>query len=412
MKKVFSVFIIFFTINISYALTVEDVLRDIKSIPTVKVGTSQSSEKEREVYEQLKAVQIFVLPSDKNEIDNIFAKWKGSGINTIIVRCFHNNGDRYHGYIKSPLKEGVYFKTDAAPVIYDVLSELIPMAKRYNLKVFAWMTTRYANYGNENLENVIAYSLEQKKKIATKGMNIFSFTVQQHLLKIYEDLASYPIDGILLQDDLFLRYNEGFNNSTISLFKTETGFDAKPELFFEKNNKTTVYTEAFWNWRKWKSKKISELIAKIRDQVKSINPKIVLTVNLTYEAVSNPKGALAWLAHDLSSLKDVADYFSLMAYHRQIMDELKLDMPQTKQYIAEMITQCVSSIPESPQRFLFKLQVKDWHTNNPIDETEIRQLISSAKGLERLSVAVVPYPPDISISLLKEIFGKTMISQY
>ncbi len=416
MKRYLVPFFIFAIMNLCYALTVEEVLRDIQNLPAVKIKPVEEEPKkeepeERRRYEQIKAVQIFVLPSDKKELHQLFSKWQQNGINTVIVRCFHNKGDRYHGGVKTGLKEGVYFKTDLLPVLHDTLSEVTSVAKQYGLKVVAWMTTRYAAYGNENLENLVAYSVEKHKYVETKGLNIFSADVQKHLLRIFDDLSSYPVDGILLQDDLFLRYNEGFNHSTIKEFEAETGIPITPETIFEKNGKNIYNSDRFWELRRWKSKKLTEFVSRIKRKIKQNNPEIKLFVNLTYEAVSNPKGALAWLAHDLNLLKEVADYFSLMAYHRQIMEELNLNMAEAKKYIAEMINQCLLSMPDTPQRFLFKLQVKDWRTNEPIDESEIRTLLSSARGIEQLSVAIVPYPPDLSVTLLKEIFGRKVLSK-
>lgn len=395
----------------AFSLTAEEVLNDIKNIPSVKIivpNTELQDKKKVETknFEQIKTVQVFVLPNNKEEINDLFVKWKKSGVNTIIVRVFHNEGDRYHYGIKSSLKEGVYFKTKEAPLIYDILEDIIPTAKRHGLKVFAWMTTRYADYDNNDLDRIKSFSFSEKRVLKTKGLNIFAPSVQQYLYKLFQDLASYPVDGILLQDDLFLRHNEGFNSSTVAFYKAETEKIAKPELFFIKNGKNISYTDEFWVWRRWKSKKIADFVSALNKNIKSVNPNIKLIVNLTYEALSNPKGALAWLAHDLQALKDSVDYFSLMAYHRQIMEELNLDFPNVQNYLANMVNQCLATIPDSPQRFIFKLQVKDWNTNQPIDEQEIRAVITSSKGLDSLSVAVVPYPPDLSSSLLKEIFGK------
>lgn len=394
----------------AYSLTPEEVLNDIKNIPSVKITSLNSEPQDKEKierhFEQIKTVQIFVLPNNKQEINDLFLKWEKSGVNTIIVRVFHNEGDRYHYGIKSSLKEGVYFKTKEAPLIYDILEDIIPTAKKHGLKVIAWMTTRYADYGNNYLERLKSYSFSEKRILEAKGLNIFANSVQLHINKLFQDLASYPIDGIMLQDDLFLRHNEGFNSSTVALYKAETWKIAKPELFFIKNGKHISYTDEFWLWRRWKSKKIADFVSSLNRNVKSVNPNVKLIVNLTYEALSNPKGALAWLAHDLQALKDSVDYFSLMVYHRQIMEELNLDLSAVQNYLSNMINKCLATIPDSPQRFIFKLQVKDWNTNQPIDEQEIRAIIASSQGLDSLSVAVVPYPPEISSSLLKEIFGK------
>ena len=210
----------------AYSLTPEEVLNDIKNIPSVKITSLNSEPQDKEKierhFEQIKTVQIFVLPNNKQEINDLFLKWEKSGVNTITVRVFHNEGDRYHYGIKSSLKEGVYFKTKEAPLIYDILEDIIPTAKKHGLKVIAWMTTRYADYDNKYLERLKSYSFSEKRILEAKGLNIFANSVQLHIKKLFQDLASYPIDGILLQDDLFLRHNEGFNSSTVALYKAET----------------------------------------------------------------------------------------------------------------------------------------------------------------------------------------------
>jgi hypothetical protein len=385
-----------------FSLTLEDVLGDIQDLPKVKLITPS----DKTSAEQIKAVQIFVLPSSRTELESLLKKWSESGINAVIVRVFHNSDDRYHQYLKTAAKEGVYFKTTRAPVIRDVLQEIIPLAKNYGLKVFPWMTTRYANYGTPGLPRMIAYSFSQKKLVTSKGLDIFSEAAQDHILGLFSDLAAYPIDGILLQDDLFLKHNEGFTESAVRQFKEDTGFAPIPANFFKNGSDKITYTDDFWTWRRWKSGKIAGLVSKINKAIKIKNQDVKLIVNLTYEAVSHPKGALAWLAHDIEQLKPVSDYFSLMAYHRQIMEELKIDFDTACNYMSDMIKRCQEIFPEEPQRFLFKIQVKDWTTNQPIDEDEIRTLLRRTAGMESLSIAVVPYPPDISASLMKEIFNK------
>ena len=44
-------------------------------------------------------------------------------------------------------EEGVYFKTEYAPVVDDLLGKLAEIVHRNGLEIFAWMTTRYASYG-------------------------------------------------------------------------------------------------------------------------------------------------------------------------------------------------------------------------------------------------------------------------
>lgn len=390
-----------FSVNYLFGLELEQILEEIKNLPIEKINFNLSEK------EKLKAIQIFVLPKTQKELEEQMITWKNSGINTLILRVFHNEGDRYHFFIESPLKKGVYFKTKHAPVISDTLGYFIPLAKSYGFKVYAWMTTRYADFNND-LEKVVAYSPNKKIYYNAKGINILSENVQQYLNSLFADLANYPVDGILLQDDLFLRYNEGLDKDTFSKFKHETGINVSPQKLYITNGEENhiKYSEEFWIWRGWKSKKIAEFVGNLKKNLKKINPSLNIVVNLTYEAISHPKGALAWLAHDIEQLKNVSDYFSLMAYHRQIMEELKIDRETSFLYLADMVKKCIQKFPEEPQRILFKLQIKDWKTNEPITDAELLELIKYTRDIDKLSIAIVPYPPEPSPKILKSFFSR------
>ncbi|MCX7769872.1 MAG: family 10 glycosylhydrolase [Proteobacteria bacterium] len=406
-NKIFKLtfYIIFIKLLVSsnpvYGLDINQILEDIKELPIEKIQFNQEEK------EKLKAIQLFVLPKTIKELEDSMDAWKEMGINTLILRVFHNEKDRYHYFKESPINKGVYFKTNHAPVISDTLGDFIPLAKSRGFKVYAWMTTRYADYNHNDLDKVISYSPFKNTFSTSKGLNILSESVQKYLFSLFSDLASYPIDGILLQDDLFLRYNEGFDNNTLNKFKNETGININPKkLYIVNDNENHVkYTDEFWILRDWKSRKIAEFVGNLRNHIKKINPNVNIAVNLTYEAISHPKGALAWLAHDLEHLKNVSDYFSLMAYHRQIMDELKIDKKSSYIYLADMIEKCLQKFPEEPQRVLFKLQIKDWKTGEKIPDDEIIELIKHTKDINKLSIAIVPYPPEPTFEILKLVTG-------
>lgn len=398
-------FVIFITSTnkLCHSLDIEEILKDIKDLPIEKITF------ERKDYEKLKAIQIFVLPKTSEELEKQMKLWKANGVNTLILRVFHNEGDRYHFFLNSDIKKGVYFKTNKAPIIVDALGYFLPIAKNYNFKVFAWMTTRYTDFKNGELEKVIAYSPFKKQFYNAKGINILSSNVQNYIKSLFDDLANYPIDGILFQDDLFLRYNEGLDEKSISRFNSEKGKNLKPENMFiiNDNGNTVKYTDDFWEWRRWKSKEIAKFVDLLGKSIKKINPSVKIAVNLTYEAITHPNGALAWLAHDINELKNVSDYFSLMAYHRQIMDELKISLEDSYDYLARMVEKCIELFPDEPERVLFKIQIKDWKTNLAIDDIEIKELLKHTKNINKLSIAIVPYPPEASNEIIKILFSGT-----
>src|SRR4030042_4930852 len=99
------------------------------------------------------------------EVEKKVKTLKQAGVDTLIIRPFQNKGDRRAGFV-TPLREaGVYFKTEYAPVVDDVLGRLAEIVHRNGLELFAWMTTRYADYGSDVFpeHRGKSYNFETKK---------------------------------------------------------------------------------------------------------------------------------------------------------------------------------------------------------------------------------------------------------
>ena len=97
---------------------------------------------------------------------------KNAGVNTIIFRVFQNKGDRGYKFVTARHEEGVYFKTENAPVVDDILGKVAEMVHRNGLEIFAWMTTRYAQYGLEASPEYrcVKYDFETKKMERARGL--------------------------------------------------------------------------------------------------------------------------------------------------------------------------------------------------------------------------------------------------
>ncbi len=405
MKKISILLLVLFLLpSSSFPLTLEELEQQIKSLPIEKIPVLKTERRDFEI-ERIKAVQIFVLP-EKEKWNQMLDSFKKVGADTVIIRVFHNSGDRYHCFIKSNISEGVYFKTAHLPLVEDILGDFIKLAKPKGFKVFAWMTTRYASYGRQDLKRVKAYAFEKNSFYYSKGLNILDIKNQQFIISFFKDLATYPVDGILLQDDLFLRHNEGFFEDTDLEFQQLYGKKPIPGDLYVINANRVSYTELFLKWRDFKSKKMASFIKDLKTSIREINPQIKLAVNLTYESISNPDGALKWLTHNLEDLKDVADYFSLMAYHRQIMDELKLNLNEVREFLSRMTKKCYQLFKTDAKRVIFKLQIKDWKTNEPIEEKELLYIFEGCTNLNDLSIALVPYPPDLPGQAARRLFSE------
>jgi len=58
------------------------------------------------------------------EVEKRMKELKNAGVNTVILRVFQNRGDRPYPFVTGKREEGVYFKTEYAPVVDDLLGKL------------------------------------------------------------------------------------------------------------------------------------------------------------------------------------------------------------------------------------------------------------------------------------------------
>ncbi|MFV1951675.1 MAG: poly-beta-1,6-N-acetyl-D-glucosamine N-deacetylase PgaB [Nitrospinota bacterium] len=346
------------------------------------------------------------------EVENKIKEMKRSGVDTIIVRVFQNDGDRFYSFADRNNRVGVYFKTPHAPLVDDILGDLVEIAHRNRMKIFAWMTTRRCDwkiYERPDLRGY-KYDIESGGIIPTNGLNIFNKEVQRYLRDIYIDLAAYDIDGILFQDDLILRHTEGYSQEAVNLYMTESGHRVNPNDMFrgiyEKSGKYFVsyYTPKFWIWAKWKNRQILNLVEAMMGSARSVNPDLKFALNLYYETITDPKNALAWLSQDMNAaLKCNFDYYSLMAYHRQIKKELQLSNKELYIFLKDMTTKMIDLI-DNPNKILMKVQVVDWDTNIPIPHREIDKVFESITSQGRVSLAFTPVTKYLPLKVIRKYY--------
>jgi len=346
----------------------------------------------------LKAVQVMLFEGKNNaQIGAELARLKAAGVDTVIVRAFHNPGDRYYPSVRSDVKRGVYFKTAEAPVVKDVLGDFAALAHSNGLKIFAWMTTRYADYGVEDDASLACkkYDLDSGEFTRCRGLDLFNPAAVKRLERIYSDLASYDIDGILFQDDLVLRHTEGFGRYMSAAFTRDTGLFAEPEFLYGRTDEGRVhYTGLFWKWASWKNRRLLSVADRLRTVVRQKRPGVKFAINLMYESVTNPPYALAWLSQSLDeAVKKGFDYYSIMAYHKQMSDELDKSPEAINAMIGRMVADATGVVPE-PSSVLIKLQTIDWHTGEPLLNSEVVGLLRQVRSTRGVSVAVVPYRGD------------------
>jgi len=283
-------------------------------------------------FENIKAAQIELEAFEMEDLD----KLKETGVNTIFLRVFDYEG------------KGVYFKTEKAPVIKDLLKEVVAEAKKRDISVYAWMTTLNMPWILEKHRDWAV--LDDRYNANTnwyERVSPFIPEFQEYLVSLYRDLASYDIDGIMFQDDLYLADNEDFSKWA--------------ERGYEKDGKDL-------EWSKWKARKLLDLAEKIIEESKKINPDLKFVLDTYYDSVIDPGNGIEWFSQDIIGAKDYFDYFAIMSYHKQIAEEYDLSTKESLEFLENISSEAREILGS---KAIMKIQICDFDTYSILPSSEI-----------------------------------------
>jgi biofilm PGA synthesis lipoprotein PgaB len=404
-----------------------------KEAPVVETKPSPKEPKKEEVKAVPEEPKLKILPEAKKvkrricaqvsyldgrnlkEVEKRIKELKNAGVDTLILRVFQNKGDRMYKFVTPRHEEGVYFKTEHALVIDDILGKIAEIVHQNGLELFAWMTTRYATYGIEGRPEYRckSYNFETKKMEIARGLNLFHPDVLKRLEGLFRDLARYPIDGILFQDDLILRHNEDFSMEANKAFLKEYGYSPHPDLFYIDPYKTEsgryyvkAYTDRFWTWANWKNRWLMNVAKRLMASARESNSNLQFAINLYFESVLNHPNGVAWFSQTLSeALEQDFDYYAIMAYHRQAMKNRNIEVKEAIDLMAEVAQKAVKSVGD-PSKVLMKVWILDWKTNEAVGyelapQKEVEEILDGILGHGEVSLAFVPYIHQFPLHLLK-----------
>lgn len=347
-------------------------------------------------YPALNGAQVFVLDKKYDgNLDVLFSGLKDHGIDTVFLRVFHNGVDRYHYLdVNENCKTGVYFKTDAACMVRDVLSEAVASARKYDMKIFAWMATRSLTF----LKKTDYMEKEFRKDGLADGygMSIFNKEAADTVRQLFRDLASYDIDGILFQDDFILRYREGASSYAKAAYEADTGIDLSFKKLFGCTGglgQTKVpggCPDTFIPWTEWKNDKMMEFYQSLKIASLQVNPDLVFAGNVYYETPLEEAKGMSWYAQSIKSMLSYGfDYLAVMGYHDQIANELNINREQALKMV-EQIALNLKETVEPTTRILLKVQRISFQNSGKLGDDHIGSLCDILAKYICISRVVVP----------------------
>jgi len=347
-------------------------------------------------YPAINGVQVFVLDIKYDgNLDELFVGLKKHGVDTVFLRVFHNGVDRYH-YTddNTECKTGVYFQTDSACVVRDVLSEAVELGKKYDMKIFAWMATRSLTFLKTPEYMEKEYHASGLKD--GYGMSIFNKKAAETVRQLFRDLAAYDIDGILFQDDFILRYREGASDYAKKAYEEDTGIKLSAKKLFGCKNglgETKVpggCPEVFTPWTEWKNRKMMEFYQSLKIESLKINPDLVFAGNVYYETPLEKTKGMSWYAQSISSMLAYGfDYLAVMGYHDQIAGELSLHRDEALKMV-EQIADNLKKKVNPTTRILMKVQRVSFQGNGVLSDKNIESLCDLFAKYICISKVIVP----------------------
>ncbi len=337
-------------------------------------------------------------------VSPLMEKLKRQGIDALCLRVFQNQGDAYFDILPRKAREGVYFETNQAPMVSNLLPLICREAHRYGIRVYAWMNTLNATTYLKSIpetSRLYVYNVKERQVVKTRRLNLFDPVVRQHLYDLFSDLAENDVDGILIQDDLILHYNEGVGLLATRMYQTDSGGERldPAQLFRLKRDglghwRLEDYQPPFWPWVRWKSRNLALFLRHLIRTIKRVRPSAQVALDVNYELLLSPRNALAWYARDLSVLEEMAhpDQYMVMSYQRQMAEELDKPLSMVSGYIQKMVRRAMEQLPD-PNRWIFKIQTIDWKTRHPLPLEEIREMLTSIETTVPVSVCLMPYDP-------------------
>lgn len=282
------------------------------------------------------------------------------GVETVIVRVFQDREDN----------GGLYFTNSEFRVIKPHLDRLIPSFQSQPLDLYAWMIARRFNWVDQSA--YFDYSYQDGERRRVKKFDIFNPRAVRKIVAVFRELAGKTINGILIQDDFFLRHNEGFSNWGKAMFTHRTRIPANEQFMTDSR---TISSE---HWNRIKVDQITTVLDLIVKNCKQVNPGIKVGMNIYYETPYYHEESRSWYAHDLGKLvKTGIDHVYLMAYHRQMKKERRLTEGDNRRLFKKIVEQAWRTCGD---KLVVKLQIRDWDTGRLIPLGEIQTYLDLVPG--------------------------------
>ena len=292
----------------------------------------------------------------KTQYSPDFLKLKKAGFDKVIVRSFLNNGK----------DGGLLFNNDYFHVAYPGFNEIIEKYRKKKLKLWGWLLAR--NYDWLEKEDLYDTCYKKGERLKVRKLDLFDPVIRKTIIGVFRNLAELGVDGILIQDDLSIKSDEGFSVNGMKAFSDSSGVPAVEKLMMDSGSPYNL------KWIKIKKRLLNEFLTEIVKECKSVNPEIKIGINVFYESSILEGKSSEWHSQELKGIAGTGvDLIYLMMYHRQMKRELKLGSGKIKELFRKGIEDAYKIAGD---RLVVKMETYDWKNGELIPISEMKDYIS------------------------------------
>ncbi|WP_027938724.1 poly-beta-1,6-N-acetyl-D-glucosamine N-deacetylase PgaB [Anaeroarcus burkinensis] len=291
----------------------------------------------------------------EGNLRQLIERLNASGANSVALQAFADpNGD---GNL-----EKVYFATSHAPMEADVFGHVAMRLVDSGFRVFAWFPTLGGQWLLANHPEDVVKASEADKSGWYRRATPFSPRVREQIRALANDLSAQSrIDGILLQDDLYLNDFEDFSPAAQAAYQREFGRALTPDVRKDPARMA--------EWSDWKTKTLEMVANEVIAEVRKNRPEILTLRNIYAEPVLNPQ-AEEWFGQNYAHYLQQYDYTVLMAY--PFMEK----QGKNPEGWLRKLTEAALQQPQSNLKVLFKLQTYDWAGKRWLSRQEQKQEVA------------------------------------
>ncbi len=323
---------------------------------------------------QLNAFLFKTMPKDYEALEKLFTSLRHRGANAVII--------------PSSAKGSLAFA--------DFLPNIVFLAHQAMLRVYVIIPVRDrpAVLKKYPAWEDMQYDLTSGTRQPTGKLDLFNPDATRYVVRAFEEVATYSVDGILLGEDFYFSDIECMTPAALDKYKNKYDRAFVPGKAIAKVGRdkhgpvSLEYGEGFTEWAALKRDRLIEVLQEIMTAARKVNRNITFGVPLHEAGLASPRAALSKYAYDMKAFGAVnVDYYWIAIPHREIRKRDRLGFKKTMEVFAQTSQGAVSAV-QDPHKTVIILQTT-YSSGRTLPYSEIEEVAALAKQDREVGIALM-----------------------